>query len=295
MNKETIKTLFEKNGIGFIPIIKNITSTLKSYEYEFLKEKEFYRLMRTNQSKAMNIYWREIIMRAHFSAITTLLRSQQWLDGTIMSYESNNYLSFMATFRGFLESAVDSFDALSSVPITLAENFDTIEAILTEKNTTTPLIISEELENTLIHFSHGRKIKKSDNAPDSHKAKTMRDYIASLEGKNSNAIGDCYSELCESTHPAGQSVYAFTEIIDSTTEKFTFSQTNDKINIESFCNRHKDIFDLLFQAQFNTSLFILRILNSFNIKEFETISVNNINFNNIKGWQKIEKYLPNTV
>ncbi len=295
MQDETIKILFGKNGIAFIPIIKSITSTLKSYEYEFLEEKAFDKLMKTNQVKAMNIYWREIIMRAHFSAITTLLRSQQWINGAILAYESHNYLSFMATFRGFLESAVDSFDALSSVPIALAENFNTIESIITEKNRTAQIIISKELEDTLIHFSHGKKTKKADNAPDSHKAKTIRDYISSLERKDSSEIGDCYSELCESTHPAGQSVYVFTEIIDSKSGKFTFSQTKDKINIESFCNRHKNIFDLLFQAQFNTSLFILRILNSFSIKEFETESINSISLKNIKGWRKIENYLPNKI
>jgi len=120
----------------------------------------------------------------------------------------------------------------------------------------------------------------------------MRTYIKSIEAKNSNAIGQCYSELCESTHPAGQSVYIFTEILDSKTEKFTFSQNRDQINIESFCTRHNNIFNSLFQAQFNTSLIILRIINSFSIPEFETQLVNKIKFDNIKQWNQIKKYLP---
>ena len=119
MQEEVIKKLFGINGTTFIPIIKEITSNLKQYEYEFLDEKEFNKLLQINQPKAMKIYWKEIIMRAHFSAITTLLRSQKWLDGSIISYESNNYLSFTASFRGFLESAADSFHSLSSVPMTL--------------------------------------------------------------------------------------------------------------------------------------------------------------------------------
>lgn len=292
MQEETIKILFGKNGISFIPIIKGVTSNLEAYEYEYLGKEEFDKLLRTNQTKAMNIYWREIIMRAHFSAVTTLLRSQQWLDGAILSYESNNYLSFTATFRGFLESAVDSFDALSGVPITLAENFEKIEEMITEKRNTTSMIIAEDLENTLIHFSHARKINKTDNFPDSHKAKTMRDYISSLESNGSNAIGDCYAELCQSTHPAGQSVYAFTETLDSKTEKFTLCQTRDKVNIENFCYKHNNIFDSLFQAQFNTSLLILRIINSFSIPEFETEPINKMKFDNIKQWNQIKNYLP---
>ena len=293
MKSKSETLLFGKNGEVFIPLIRNVLSEIHPYEYEFMDINEFELLGKTQPSKAQKVYWREILMRAHFTAIISLLRSIRWLDGAINAYESTNYLSFTSAIRGFLESAADSFYSLSNVNLTLAENFANIESALLEKVSTKEFFSSKELEDILIHFSHARFIKKGENFPDSHNAKRMSDYIKKMENQNSDVtIGDCYYELCESTHPASQSVYCFTEVKNEVSQKYAISQTSDKEFIESFCKRYEKVFNSLFQYQFNAALFALRVINSFSIDEYKTPIVDQISFDNIKGWEKLKQLLP---
>ena len=108
MKTDTLYKVFAENGEVFVPMISGILSSLKPYEYEFASIEGLDNLLRNNPKKGMRIYWQEIIMRAHFCAISSMLRGMRWIDGILISYENQNYLTFCASMRGLLEAAADS-------------------------------------------------------------------------------------------------------------------------------------------------------------------------------------------
>jgi hypothetical protein len=63
----------------------------------------------------MQVYWREILFRAHFGACASLLRTRRWIEGACAAFEHRNYHTFMAAFRGWLESSADTFDAFRTI------------------------------------------------------------------------------------------------------------------------------------------------------------------------------------
>ena len=68
------------------------------------------------------------------------------------------------------------------------------------------MMISKELEDTLIHFTHARKLSKGEDAPSTHRARQPWEYIKRIEEMNNNGVKELYSELCELVHPAADSV-----------------------------------------------------------------------------------------
>lgn len=89
------------------------------------------------------------------------------------------------------------------MPLTLAEHHRKIQAEVKGKGSG-PVFLSGELENTLIHFTHARK--KTDGAPDSHKARPTWEYLKFIEGMKITGSKELYGHLCELVHPASESV-----------------------------------------------------------------------------------------
>jgi hypothetical protein len=110
----------------------------------------------------MQIYWNEILGRAHLTAATAILRSRYWVDALRLGATENNLLSFAAAFRGLIESAADSWTTLRLVPVTLARDHPQILQALSG-NVRMQLFLAPALEDALIHLFL---------CPTSHKART---------------------------------------------------------------------------------------------------------------------------
>ena len=86
-----------------------------------------YRIMPLAESAQLNVtawnqvYWQEILFRAHFGASAGLLRLHEWLQGARRAQEDGNVLMLAAGIRGFLEAAADTWQGFGDVAPTLAD------------------------------------------------------------------------------------------------------------------------------------------------------------------------------
>ena len=152
------------------------------------------------------VYWQEILYRAHFGACTALMRLHEWLHGSKRALADENVLMLAAGIRGFLEAAADTFQSFSDVPSSLADCHMVVHRAIKGEFFEQPAL-APELESMLIHFAYARKLKQ-DEGPTLHNAKTAKDTISAFE-EPAPAIGTVYAKLCDYAHPARSSVFRF--------------------------------------------------------------------------------------
>lgn len=248
---------------------------------------------------SQKIYWQEILLRVHFAAVTSLIRTQKWLSGVVLGKEEKNIFVFSASLRGFLEATVDSYYSLEILPTSLALNFKTINLAL--KGELNQLFISEELESKLIHFQFAKKGKKGVDAS-VNIAHTNTKYIELFDLENMG-IKALYSELCEVTHPASNSINCFTkEIIVSEHHSYsvTSTETDNDVILEIISKYSEQINSLL---KIGISLYCtcLKLLTLFDFENIHSEYINESIFETIlnkDSWNQIlemiekgEKYL----
>jgi len=286
MDKNGMEELFGKSSAYYFDIIKMITDDIDilNFEYFFVDNDSYKKVSIQHINVGMKIYWFEILERAHLCGVTAILRQNSWIKGIINSINDPNFIQFASAFRGFMEASSDAYAALRGVPSTISEINKVIRLALEEK--LYDVHTSSDLEDTLIHFAHARKVGNHENVPYSHKAKTERQYLTSLTVEKSNMIHECYSELCEITHPASLSVFSF---IDEKDMILRLSTKKDLMNIQSFCRKYIEIIEDIFQLSLNPLFLILKTLNLFNLKNVYTPSAENINLDKIPAWSKILK------
>ncbi|MCR3923508.1 MAG: hypothetical protein NUK65_13515, partial [Firmicutes bacterium] len=62
-----------------------------------------------DSKKAMQIYWKELLQRLHLASVTSLMRNFKWIEGIKFGIDSNNYIIFASSLRGYIEAFVDSY------------------------------------------------------------------------------------------------------------------------------------------------------------------------------------------
>lgn len=249
--------------------------------------------------QSQKIYWQEILLRVHFAAVTSLIRTQKWLSGVVLGRETKNVLVFSASLRGFLEATVDSYYSLESLPTSLALNFKNINSAL--KGELNQSFTNDELESKLIHFQFAKKGKKGSDAS-VNVARTNVEYIKSFDLENIG-IRELYSELCEVTHPAANSINCFTEEIvvsEHHSYSVTSTETDNGVILEIIRKYWKQINSLL---KMGMSLYCicLKLLTLFDFEDIHSEYINDSIFNTIlnkDSWNQLlemiekgEKYL----
>ncbi|MEJ5377873.1 MAG: hypothetical protein WHX93_14960 [bacterium] len=176
------KSAIDPDATRFIEMIDQLGVASWSTRYSFFPKDKYEALIKADLGRAMEIYWNEILARAHLASATAILRSRQWIEAMRVAAMTPNLLSFAASFRGLLESAADSSTALRSVALTLARDHPHVLLALAGK-ARSQIILAPELEETLIHYAYARHLTKAElkAAPQSHKALKVRDYIDILE------------------------------------------------------------------------------------------------------------------
>jgi hypothetical protein len=233
------------------------------------------------------IYRYEIIERAHCASILALLRADRWVSAAVNAAESNNFLAFAAAFRGLLESAADTRFALGEVPEALASTFKV--ARLAVRVRLSSIVLAPKLEQDLIHFSHGRKLRRGEQAPESHIAKTMQEYLNALEDGPTGPMHDGYAELCNITHPAADSVLYLLE--PATDGSIMFSPTADEEAILDLCERGKTVFTYAVSQSLLYPVMILKIVNRFELSGLNTPEADATTLVDTPEWENVEKIL----
>ena len=256
----------------YTEVLDKLRPTLRDYDYAFMSGDEYFALSVQSIGAGNRVYIQEILFRAHFGALTAVLRQDRWMRGLRDAAVSGNYFVFCACLRGFLESAADTFDGLWMVPHTLAKNFAIFQRALQGRLTVDSLTCAE-LESALIHLSYARRLPKDAQVEKSHQAKTMRDYLQVLEDEGSTALLDLYGELCELTHPAAATIHFF---LGSDPEKpgwMRLRAGDDVAEIRNLVLRHDAPMPKLFGCSFDLALMTLWVLNQFSDPRIFTIGL----------------------
>ncbi|MDB4609680.1 hypothetical protein OAH46_01175 [Verrucomicrobia bacterium] len=269
----------------FIEPVRLINDNICSTEYAYLAEDDFKILLKTDWKLANEQYWKEILFKVHFASLASIIRNYSWLKGMATAYEDQNFLLYCSSFRSLIESAADSYDALNNVAMTLSENYHVINDALLRKSKN--LSICKELEDQLIHFSHARRIGRKEAAPQSHRAKPATTYIKALDQSLSHNFYECYSELCQYTHPAAQSVSYMMRPIN--TSKFLFSPGREQQKIIEITKKYEKLIVPLLALSFNPAFLCLKVLKRLPIKNCHCHHIDQIGMSGIKAWSTICK------
>jgi hypothetical protein len=140
-----------------------IEAATKNQTYAFMDLDTYSALVRENAEEAQAIYWREMLLRIHLACCISLRRHSAWLHSLLFAFEAKSLFGVCAAYRGFLESAADSLYSLGAAPTMLASNLTAIIHRLKKRRIDT-VIVSKELEDRLIHFTHGRKLERGESA-----------------------------------------------------------------------------------------------------------------------------------
>ncbi|MEW6030649.1 MAG: hypothetical protein ACOYZ8_14855 [Chloroflexota bacterium] len=278
-----------------IPILQIVAKSLLKYQYSFLTPNELGKLFQTRNPASRRAYWIELLKQIHLTSSTSVFRTLKWLDSMTGSYENQNYLGFGASFRGFLEASADSVYTLNGIAKTLAKNRQKIFPLL-NLDPSARFVIIKDLEDLLNHYAFARgsaTVKQEEidfgvEFPNAHRAKTTRTYLDSI---GSPRVHDCYTTLCEITHPAMRSVWSFVSVKDSLGTLFELSNQLDKKLISKLCQDYQDVLERLLQISANIPIMTFRVLNSYSVREISTPIANKINLKNVLAWNDIDKYL----
>jgi len=266
-------------------LLDRFLGDLGGYSYSYMAMEDFARLDALEVRQ--RVYWFEILERAHCGALTSLLRLQRWLEAMRVAAESENYLNFAAAFRGLLEAAADSRYSFGDVPRMLAIGFPVIfEAV---HGRSRDLTVSPELEDALIHFSHARRVSKGEQAPETHLARQMKEYITRLQGAESGPFHDAYADLCNITHPAADSILY---LLEKGQDGFIRFQPNpDDAEIRALCGGGGTVVRFCVAETMAYAAVVLRLLNRFDLSELHTPAADAVSLHNLPLWQEISRLL----
>lgn len=255
------------------------------YKYVYLSVESVEQLLRANDIAHFNAYMTfEILQRLYLSTLAGCLRQIRWIDAMCQGVKTDNYILFASSSRGFLEAATDFYDALEDIPLSLAKSYKLLcEAISCKLDY--EVIDFKEIEDRLLHFQEANKENgKSDS---NLKPKSAKSYIESRNIKQLD-LYKCYSDLCEMTHPAKQSLDLF---FDEDNYILTININKDKENIDKFINKYTVKYAELLMRTVNLCAIIFKLINAFKVDGLYLKTAEQIDLNSIKLWRKIENYI----
>lgn len=293
--------------------------------YKMMNDDLFQMYFITDPKAANFVYVYEILERLHWGATSSILRCKKWLDGLINSIISNNFILFSSCFRGLLESAGDSIYTFEKIPISeidkrrLDPNYDfnykvnVLPLLVTNyydlivntlkgenENIKNTLKKFEMIENRLINFSFARQSHSS--TPYTSKAEQNRDvYISRKANEYVNLLGvkienqkkglfndsyELYSLLCEYVHASSDSTMYFFENFNNA---YRFNTKSDEKNINQIMKKYKELLRVSIESQVILPIIILKVVNSFGLKQLFTNNLFEISLDTSHTWSNINE------
>lgn len=205
------------------------------------------------------VYWCEMVQRMHICASTSLKRVKKWYDAAISAYSAENYYGFCATLRGLLEACSDTFYSISKIIDPICNNFSQIEIALNGE--AKKVLLSEPIEDELIHYSHARKLDRSEKgvSPDSHNAQQVRKYLDSIKDQG---VLDFYAELCQVSHPSAMSLSPFLISTEDYAVILLESPVDKELN-DNLLKRHKPAILTASNLSVLPAICTLKLINKF--------------------------------
>ncbi|HKX80151.1 MAG TPA: hypothetical protein VJM34_16675 [Novosphingobium sp.] len=289
LDLQGMTALFGEQSKVYGSIVNDIASDLAKdrYRFEDLDEFQLNALdTEAGREYARRTYWTEMLYRAHMASVAAVFRTTRWIQVAIRENEAGSLYGCAAACRSLIESAGDIGLSLGPVAHTLASIKDQVKAEITGRSSE-PGLISKELEDSLIHFTHARKVGKSEEAPDSHKAMQSYQYIDYVDQMKIPGVKELYAKFCEIVHPAAESV-AVTFVEND--GAWTVDSLNESIVLQNLLAKNRSALSGAVMASYNAPLLILKTLHSFNL--FTKLSgLRKYRFDNIPEWNRVAALL----
>jgi len=270
-------------------IVNDIAADLAKdrYNFEDLGEFEHNALdAGSGRDHAGRVYWTEMLYRAHMSSVAAVFRTTRWIEVAIREHDAGSLYGCAAACRSLIESAGDIGLSLGPVAHTLAGIKDKVKAEISGR-ASEPMLISRELEDSLIHFTHARKVAKAEEAPDSHKAMQSFKYIDYVDQMKISGVKDLYARLCEIVHPAAESV-SVTFVPDG--QAWIVDPRNESAVLDNLLAERRSTLSGVVMASYNAPLLILKTLHSFDL--FTKLSgLRKYRFDGIPEWNRVDALL----
>lgn len=278
-----MESVLSPQAAQFVRDVDSLSLASLRTRYSFKGLVEFSEVQMHSVGQSMRIYWYETLERAHLAAVTAILRNRRWLAAMTSAATDGNALAFAAAYRGLLESSADTATALANVPPTFAEHYTTIVEALSGKSDT--VTVSQQVEDQLIHFSHGRFVQNTEKAitPPSHRAWSVAQYLKVFGETRNPRLASLYQELSDFAHPAKSSVWMWLTQLDERGLNFELSQAQDDSIVSNFLQPSETLLEILMWG-FNSSVLVLNTLNYFSIKELHTPALLKWNLDDIPLW-----------
>ena len=285
-----MESIIGRKAAQYVKMIDDLRLDDLITRYKFMPYSEYKALMINDLAAGMRVYWYEILARAHCCSAIAIMRTRRWLAAMESSANDKNLLSFAASFRGLLESAADASTSLTLVPYTLARLSSRIARALAGR--LRAIVVSSELENELIHFSHARYLKNSEAKGDleHHKARAVQDYMRILKEGGVAQVAECYRDLCDLTHPGASSVMMW---LGTRNGALALSSGQDESIIRRYVDIYKDTYLDLLMFAFNPAITTLAVLNFFPEMEFHTPRILSWDLSSINLWRRCQEELRN--
>lgn len=279
------KSVFELNSTQYIEIIDRLELERSKASYSFMVVEDFEQLLREEPANGVQIYWSEILARAHLTAVVAILRSRRWIDAIVAAANDGNMFSFSAAFRGFIESSADTLHALGGVAFFLSENHLRIKQALAGK-LEEQFFTGKEIEDALIHFKYARHLSRAEMeaVPPSHRAMQVRQYMEGLEKGKVPKVVACYEALCDFTHPGASSVWMWLASKDGINLELNPNQ--DEAEISYFLTEYGETLQELVMFAFTPAFLVLNVLNYFPVRTLHTSALLGWDLSGIQTWQK---------
>jgi len=284
--------LFGPLGAAAKKLCNDLTKEAHRREYRFIPNDVFAQL--GDPARMQQVYWQEMFLRAHWAATLNLLRHERWQDGCVSAYqEPANFFSFAANLRGLVEAALDAQYSLGAVPMTLAENYNSIQAAL--QGTLNRAVICSDVEDRLIHFVYARKLDKQeqDTAPASHRALEPRDYRngLGLPDMERERFRQLYDDLCGVCHPTAVGLGSLWDTLPTGAVQLT--PLDDRAAIKTFYEQHKEAIQFALSLSVTTSALCLWTMNRFTIPDARCEPIEKWDLSDIPAWKKITAKIAN--
>lgn len=284
-----IAAVFGEQSKIYELIVNDIASDLTKDRYNF-EDTEIFKnealKADTGRGYTGRVYWTEMLCRAHMASVASVFRTTRWIEVAIREHKAGSLYGCASACRSLIESAGDIGFSLGSVAHTVASIKDMVKAEIAERSSG-PMLVSRELEDSLIHFTHARKILKPEEAPDSHKAMQSFRYIDYVDKMNIPGVKNLYARLCEIVHPAAESV-SVTFVSEG--GAWIVDPFHESTVLNHMLAENRSTLAGVVMASYNAPLLILKTLHSFDL--FTKLpGLRKYQFDNIPEWNTIDDLL----
>jgi len=190
--------------------LRFLSSLPKEFCEEYMKKEIFDRLYKEDYSTGVIVYWQEIDERIKFLWQTTGLKALSLLKDIVTCINSKNYFPALISTRALLENVAVLHFCLCKIDIAYAKIVKTDILGKIERKEISGVVVSKELEDLLIKYSHGTTLKELIKIQDKWKQTRISKYVKFLSrDENFRKASDYYSLLCQVAHPSFGSIQIF--------------------------------------------------------------------------------------